>query len=99
MMDRSSNSFSRRSWLLGAAAASALADAPPVRGSDPAGWTIAQAASELNDKRISSEELTKACFARIHKRDHDLNAFITLTEEPALQQARKCDHERASRKA
>ena len=42
---------------------------------------------------VSSEELTKSCFARIHKLDRPLNAFITLTGGLRACPARECDRE------
>lgn len=83
----------RRSLLAGALA---LAAAPKSRAaaSDPLDWTLTEASQQLASGAISSEELTKLCLARIHKLDPSLNAFITLTEESALEQARSCDRER-----
>ena len=61
---------------------------------DPLDWTLTEASQALAKGTVSSEELTKLCLARIHKLDPSLNAFITLTEESALQQARECDRQR-----
>ncbi len=62
-------------------------------------WTLNQAADRLSQRRVSSEELTKLCLARIHKLEPGLNAVITLQEETALAQARECDRQRAAGRA
>jgi aspartyl-tRNA(Asn)/glutamyl-tRNA(Gln) amidotransferase subunit A len=82
--------FTRRALLAGTAAASIAAAMPPT-SSDPADWSLIEASTALAKKRISSEELTHACLERIRKLDPKLNAFITLTAEAALKQARACD--------
>src|SRR3989338_7067917 len=53
--------------------------------------TIQQAHDGLKKKEFSSVELTKACLARIKKRNSELNAFITVCEELALDEAKKAD--------
>src|SRR5271167_170449 len=50
--------------------------------------------SELVRKRdLSPVELTKTCLARIEKLNATLNAFITVTAESALTQARAAEAE------
>jgi aspartyl-tRNA(Asn)/glutamyl-tRNA(Gln) amidotransferase subunit A len=71
----------------------AAAYAKPA-STDPLDWTLNEAADALARRTISSEELTKLCLARIHKLDPVLNAFITLEEQSALEQARACDRQR-----
>lgn len=46
---------------------------------------------KLDSKEISSVELTKYFLARIKEKNPELNAFITVTEEEALQQAAEAD--------
>ncbi len=46
---------------------------------------------KLDNKEISSVELTKLFLARIKEQDKDLNSFVTVTEEEALAQAAKAD--------
>jgi aspartyl-tRNA(Asn)/glutamyl-tRNA(Gln) amidotransferase subunit A len=50
---------------------------------------------ELNEKlkngEISSVELTKEYFARIKEKDSEIGAYLTLTEDLALEQAKKVD--------
>ncbi|MDX1901465.1 MAG: Asp-tRNA(Asn)/Glu-tRNA(Gln) amidotransferase subunit GatA [Gammaproteobacteria bacterium] len=61
--------------------------------------SIAELSRELNDKKISSVELTQYFIEKIKKFDHDLNSFITLSEESALLSAKQADQIRASGKA
>lgn len=51
--------------------------------------TIKEARETLKFKKISSIELTKSCLEQIKKHNYDLNAFITIIEKEALEQARK----------
>jgi aspartyl-tRNA(Asn)/glutamyl-tRNA(Gln) amidotransferase subunit A len=53
--------------------------------------TISEARKGLEEKKFSSSELTSACLERIKSVEPKLHAFITLTEEQALQQAQKAD--------
>ncbi len=53
--------------------------------------TIKEAKEGLKSKRFSSVELTKACLEQIKKHNKNLNAFITVTEEEALESAKKTD--------
>ncbi len=59
--------------------------------------TLAEIARGLADKKsFSSEELTKVLLARIAQLDPQLNSFISLTEDLALQQAKAADARRAN---
>jgi aspartyl-tRNA(Asn)/glutamyl-tRNA(Gln) amidotransferase subunit A len=53
--------------------------------------TISEAAALLRQKQVSSVELTRAAFDRIRAAEDRIHAFITLTEERALQQAQRAD--------
>ncbi len=53
--------------------------------------TITELSQALQQKNISSVELTQSFIDRIKKYDAKLNAFITLTEEHALEQAKTAD--------
>ena len=53
--------------------------------------TIAELASDLASKKISSVELTQHFLTRIKQHDKTLNSFITLTEEEALRNAKAAD--------
>lgn len=79
--------FSRREWLFAAQAAVVTRRLP----SETHLWTLCEAAEQIRRKKISSEELTKQCLARIAQRDRRLNAFITVTADLAIEQARQCD--------
>ena len=54
---------------------------------------LTQAAALLRGKKLSPVELTRACLARIEKLNPALNAFITVTAEAALEQARAAEQE------
>jgi aspartyl-tRNA(Asn)/glutamyl-tRNA(Gln) amidotransferase subunit A len=53
--------------------------------------TIHEAQQLLKNKKISSVELTKACLERINKVEPKLHALVTVTDELALEQAKKAD--------
>lgn len=54
--------------------------------------TIKETGEGLKAKKFSSVEITKACLEQIKKYNKDLNAFITITEKEALEQAVKSDN-------
>lgn len=56
--------------------------------------TIAQLSAGLAAGEFSSEELTRAFLERIARHNPQLNAFITVTAESALAQARAADQRR-----
>ena len=58
--------------------------------------TLAEIARALTDKQFSAEELTRSLLARIQQLDPQLNSFITVTEERALDQAKAADARRAN---
>ena len=53
--------------------------------------TIQQAHQLLKNKEISSEELTRAVLDRINDVDHRVDAFVTVVEEMAIEQAKEAD--------
>ena len=57
---------------------------------------LAEAASQIRERKLSSLELTRGCLAPIAKLDSQLNAFITVTEDLAFEQAGQADAEVAS---
>ncbi len=61
--------------------------------------TIAQLAAGLQAREYSSEELTRGYLERIARLDPQLNSFITVTPELALEQARAADRLIAEGKA
>ena len=58
--------------------------------------TISSVAPKLATGELKSEKLTEDCLARIAELNPTLNAFITITGDEALQQARQADHEIAA---
>ncbi|MBI4135822.1 Asp-tRNA(Asn)/Glu-tRNA(Gln) amidotransferase subunit GatA [Candidatus Uhrbacteria bacterium] len=58
--------------------------------------TITAAHEGLEKKEFSSEELTRACLRRIEEVDEKINAFLTVTETDALEQAKAADKNIAS---
>lgn len=89
--------WSRREWLF-AAGAPLAAQSKQASSSEPHFWTLCEAAEQIRKRKISSEELTKLCLSRIEKRNAKLNAFITVTADSALKQARDLDQELSKRK-
>ncbi len=53
--------------------------------------TIAAAAKQIAAKQLSPVELTRACLNRVHALDERLHAFVHLTEERALAEARAAE--------
>lgn len=53
--------------------------------------TIKEAQEGLRNKKFSSRELVKSCLAQIKKLEPKLNAFITVCEKEAIEQAKKAD--------
>ena len=53
--------------------------------------SISEIAPRVGTGRIKSEKLTEDCLARIAELNPTLNAFITVTGDEALQQARQAD--------
>jgi aspartyl-tRNA(Asn)/glutamyl-tRNA(Gln) amidotransferase subunit A len=55
--------------------------------------TIQQLSRQIRDRSISPVELTRDCLARIDQLNPALNAFITVTADSALEQARRAEQE------
>jgi aspartyl-tRNA(Asn)/glutamyl-tRNA(Gln) amidotransferase subunit A len=77
---------SRRDFL----AASLAATAAP---SSIEWLTLEQAAGEIRRKAVSPLDLTRMALARIERLNPKLNAFITVTADEALDQAREAERE------
>jgi Asp-tRNA(Asn)/Glu-tRNA(Gln) amidotransferase A subunit family amidase len=58
---------------------------------DPGGLPATELARRLREGRLSSEELTRACLARIDAREPEVQAWAFLDPEHALRQARAAD--------
>src|SRR5260370_3966096 len=54
-------------------------------------WTIESVRESLEAKQISARELVSDSYARIERRNPELNAFLTLCPERAYAQAEKID--------
>lgn len=54
-------------------------------------WSIVQLQSEIQKKNISPVEVTERILEKIATDDRELNAFITVMEDSALNQARKAE--------
>ena len=54
---------------------------------------LSQASQAVQTREVSPVELTQACLARIEKFDPQLKAFITVTAESAMQEARQAEAE------
>ena len=100
MSHLSQPSLSRRDFLaLSVAPVAVFASSQNIAAQTqlPAGeltsLTLKQAADLIKSRKVTSLELTQACLARIHKYEPTLNAFITVTAEKALAQAREADAE------
>jgi aspartyl-tRNA(Asn)/glutamyl-tRNA(Gln) amidotransferase subunit A len=66
-------------------------NAAPV--SDATWLSITEASHLIRDKKVSPVELTQSCLRRIERLNPKLNAFITVTAESALAQAREAEAE------
>ncbi len=62
-----------------------------MRPSDVLGLTAHEARKLLDRREISSVELTRAVLERIRQVEDRVKAFVTVTEEVALEQARRAD--------
>ncbi|MGH9717688.1 MAG: Asp-tRNA(Asn)/Glu-tRNA(Gln) amidotransferase subunit GatA [Candidatus Acidiferrales bacterium] len=54
-------------------------------------WTVASVRAALESKKISARELAADYYARIERRNPELNAFLTLSPERAYEQAGRID--------
>ncbi|HUI83350.1 MAG TPA: amidase [Candidatus Binatia bacterium] len=55
--------------------------------------TLTEAAGQIRARRLSPVELTRECLARIERLNPQLNAFITVSADLALEAARRAEHE------
>src|SRR5258706_2817118 len=78
-------------------AAASHATAPSQAGALPF-LTIAEAAALIEKRALSRVELPRALLDRIDVFDSQINAFITITAELALKQARVAEREIAARR-
>jgi aspartyl-tRNA(Asn)/glutamyl-tRNA(Gln) amidotransferase subunit A len=93
--------ITRRELGLGAAGLAAESLSAQTSGTtpdNPAKLSLREASAALRARRLSPVDLTRACLERMEALNPTLNAFITVTAEPALAQARELEGEIARRK-
>ena len=79
---------------IGFPAGSAVADTrAAAKESDLSRVSLAEASALVRSKKISPVELTQTCLKRIEQLDGKFNAFITITGESAVTEARKAEAE------
>ena len=106
MKEKDESGCSRRTFVKSLSATavtlmSGLGNPRPMEGqaagaapaSDATWLSLTEAARLVRDKKISSVELTQGCLKRIERLNPKLNAFITVTAESALAQAREAESE------
>lgn len=71
-----------------------LAAAPAAAAADPLRLTIAQASTLIRTRQLSPVELTRLSLARIEARGTELHAFITVTAEQALADAKALEKQK-----
>jgi aspartyl-tRNA(Asn)/glutamyl-tRNA(Gln) amidotransferase subunit A len=60
---------------------------------EPTSLTLTEAAALIAGRQLSPLELTRACLERIERFEPQINSFITLTADSALEQARRAEAE------
>jgi aspartyl-tRNA(Asn)/glutamyl-tRNA(Gln) amidotransferase subunit A len=98
-MTRIPDAYSRRTVLeasLAGMAALMLAPKAHAKADPRAFLSIDEASAQLRSRKLSPVELTRVCLAQIDALNPVLNAFITVTAESALAQARQAESEIAS---
>jgi len=80
----------RAGFVAGSAAASARAAA---KASDLSRLTLAEASELVRNRKISPVELTQSCLKRIEELNAKFNAFITVTAESAVAEARQAEED------
>ncbi len=85
--------MNRRGFLRASAGAIAAARFALGETRDLAGMTLKSASDLIRGKTVTSVDLTQACLARIQTLQPLLNAYITITGNEALADARRLDGE------
>src|SRR6185436_4705315 len=62
-------------------------------GSNLSQLSLSEASQLIRSKKVSPVELTNECLSRIERLNSKLNAFITVTAESALAEARQAEAE------
>ena len=89
--------YSRRDFMKCSLATGTLlmSGAPTFGKSDDlSSLSLYEASRLVQKKSVSPVELTRSCLSRIERLNPKLNAFITVTAEQALAQARELENER-----
>src|SRR5450755_126854 len=55
--------------------------------------TLTEAAEQIRNRRLSPVELTRECLLRIERLNPILNAFIAVTADTAIEEARRAEAE------
>jgi aspartyl-tRNA(Asn)/glutamyl-tRNA(Gln) amidotransferase subunit A len=97
----SQDAFNRREVVAGVVAAAAAltggnAAAAANDGGDLTALAITEASRQIAARKLTSVELTRAYLARIERLNPRVNAYITVTGEQAIAQARALDAETAT---
>ncbi|HEU4413478.1 MAG TPA: amidase, partial [Candidatus Angelobacter sp.] len=70
-----------------------MPSSPPGSANQLPQLELAAASLAVQKKDVSPVDLTQACLSAIERRNPELNAFITVTAETALTEARKAESE------
>jgi len=70
----------------------------PSSSGDIAMLNLSEASQQIQKRSLSPVELTRACLERIERLNPELNAFITITAESALNEAKRAEAEIAEGK-
>jgi aspartyl-tRNA(Asn)/glutamyl-tRNA(Gln) amidotransferase subunit A len=100
-MDQSRRDFLKTTasaWAVTACGAGTAAAQIPAAGDDLAWLSLADASALVRDRKVSAVELTRACLARIAQLNPKLNAFITVTPDRALREAKAADTDIAQKR-
>src|SRR5689334_1894212 len=79
--------------LLGASGCSIRRDPRGSAANEPAQLDLADAARAVRARELSPLDLTHSCLERIARFDPQINSFITVTAEQALEDARRAENE------
>ena len=60
--------------------------------------TVHELVEKIKNNELTSEEITKAYIDRINEKEKDVDAFVTLTTDEALNESKKIDEERKENK-
>ncbi len=85
----------RREWIQAGLFAAGSLGGQPLAGqsAELTGWSLLEASERIRDRSVSPVDLTRACLERIERLNPVLNAFLTVTGEQALDQARQLEAE------